>query len=622
MSTAHTRLAALERQAERVQRRLDAFGVRINQYRLTTLAIFVGGILVASSFLALARWLGLLVIVGGCISFFFVSRANRKTTQSFLRHQAWLRMINTQIARLRMDWTAIPAVAPREEQEEHPFDLDLDISGERSLHMLVNTSVSFEGMQRLRDWLLCRMPDVDIIRARQALVRELIPLTRFRNKFMLNSLFATRVSGESVDGERLLAWLESRSELKQPRSTLIISIVIAVLFYASIILYVFEHISPVFCISLLLLSLVWFLLKKKEQGNLAEDTDYQRIAFGQLATIFEYLEKYPYAKNSQLSKLCEPFFLHNDRRPSLLLRKMERITARASWSRSVEVWLGLNVLVPIGAYTAYQLDEVKALVIMYLPLWLNAWYELEALCSLANFGYLNPEYVFPTIVSGKQPEERAVFEAKSLGHPLIASETKVVNDFRLAGSNDIILITGSNMAGKSTFLRTMGINLCLAYAGSVVNASSLRTSPFELYACIRVTDSLADGYSYFYAEVKRLKGLLTEIERGTQFPLFFLVDEIFKGTNTYERLVGSEAYIRSLIGRDCVGAISTHDLELVKLAEEFSGIKNYHFREEVRDGRMVFDYVLHRGPCPTRNALKIMELEGLPVTWDTAPHAV
>jgi DNA mismatch repair ATPase MutS len=206
-----------------------------------------------------------------------------------------------------------------------------------------------------------------------------------------------------------------------------------------------------------------------------------------------------------------------------------------------------------------------------------------------------------------------LFSGKDLGHPLIPDEKKVTNDFTINELGEVIIITGSNMAGKSTFLRILGVNLCLAYAGGPVNASMLQTSLFRLFTCIRVADSVIDGYSYFYAEVKRLRALLDALAEPDQLPVFFLVDEIFRGTNNRERLIGGRSYIRALVGNNCIGAISTHDLELVKLAEIVPQIKNHHFREEVIDGRLVFDYVLRPGPCPTTNALKIMQMEGLPV---------
>jgi len=236
--------------------------------------------------------------------------------------------------------------------------------------------------------------------------------------------------------------------------------------------------------------------------------------------------------------------------------------------------------------------------------------------SLATFAYLNPEYVLPEVVASEKQGDRPVFRATGLGHPLIPMEQKVVNDFALPKVGEIAIVTGSNMSGKSTFLRTLGINLCLAYAGGPVNASAFHTSLFRLFTCIKISDSVTDGYSYFYAEVKRLKALLTTLElseKEKSMPLFFLIDEIFKGTNNRERLIGGESYISALVGRNCLGVVSTHDLELVKLADALPAITNYHFREDVIAGRMVFDYILRAGPSPTTNALKIMQMEGLPV---------
>ena len=168
------------------------------------------------------------------------------------------------------------------------------------------------------------------------------------------------------------------------------------------------------------------------------------------------------------------------------------------------------------------------------------------------------------------------------------------------------------MAGKSTFIKTVGINLCLAYAGGPVNATRFHSRPFRLHTCIHITDSITDGFSYFYAEVKCLKTLLEKLG-SDGLPVLYLIDEIFRGTNNRERLIGSRAYLRSILDAQGVGFLATHDLELVSLADESSQVQNYHFRDEVRDGRLVFDYRLRPGPCPTTNALKIMRSEGLPV---------
>jgi len=315
-----------------------------------------------------------------------------------------------------------------------------------------------------------------------------------------------------------------------------------------------------------------------------------------------------------LKALCEPFHLDREHRPSPLLKKIARVASASTLQKNVLLWIIVNVIVPWDFYFAYRFQQYKSQLVVHLPSWLHIWLELEALNSLANFAYLNPEYILPEIALCQHQDEHTFpFRACGLGHPLISMNQKVVNDFSIHRQGEIDIITGSNMSGKSTFLRTIGINLCLAYAGGPVNASQLQTTLFRIFTCIRINDSVTEGYSYFYAEVKRLRKLLTEVESDNNMPLFFLIDEIFKGTNNRERRIGSESYISALVGKKCIGLISTHDLELVTLEQRLPDIRNYHFKEDVLDGHMVFDYQLREGPCPTTNALKIMQMEGLPI---------
>jgi DNA mismatch repair ATPase MutS len=203
--------------------------------------------------------------------------------------------------------------------------------------------------------------------------------------------------------------------------------------------------------------------------------------------------------------------------------------------------------------------------------------------------------------------------ARNLGHPLIARAQRITNDLELRGEGHILLVTGSNMSGKSTFLRTVGINLCLAQAGGPVCADEFSWTWLRLYCCIRVTDALDEGLSYFYAEVKRLKVILDAVRHTDHHPVLFLIDEIYRGTNNRERLAGSEAFVHTLQQSRGLGMISTHDLELTGLASGNGHIRNAHFQETVEDGTLHFDYRLRPGPCPTTNALRIMAQEGLPV---------
>ena len=269
----------------------------------------------------------------------------------------------------------------------------------------------------------------------------------------------------------------------------------------------------------------------------------------------------------------------------------------------------LNLFLPWDFVFAYLAALSRSGVAQALPAWLQVLNTLEALVSLANFAYLNPDYTFPEIEPAAQP----VLYAEDLGHPLIPVEEKVCNGVSVGEIGHIAIITGSNMAGKSTFIKTVGINLCLAYAGGPVNATRFHSQPFRLHTCIRITDSITDGFSYFYAEVKCLKTLLDKLDSGG-WPVLYLIDEIFRGTNNRERLIGSRAYLRSILDAQGVGFLATHDLELASLADESPKVQNYHFRDEVGDGKLVFDYRLRPGPCPTTNALKIMHSEGLPVS--------
>ncbi len=617
VSKKQARLQAIERQIGRLKRRLELLEGRSNRYSWVRVAIFVAGFaLSVVAFFLVGWWSGLVMVVLTLVVFNVVAYYHRKIERSITRHKVWLRIQSTHIARMQLDWEAIPAVHAKEPEADHPFASDLDITGERSLHRLLNTAVSREGTQRLQEWLLQTTPDMQAIRERQALVQELTPLALFRDKLLMKSILASRNVAEQWEGKKLLGWLGQQQVSSQSlRSLLLIASALSGL---TILLFVlnFFALIPQFWVISLLLSIGFFFGKRKARGDLFEDAYYLRDAFVQLSTIFEYLETYPYGKHLRLKKLCEPFFRDREHSPSGLLRRIGHIAYAATLEKNQLLWVVVNAIVPWDFYVAYRFSQYREQVAGLLPVWLETWFQLEALCSLATFAYLNLDYVMPEVLPGvaEGDEDCAILlRASAIGHPLIAEQSKVVNDFAVDEMGEVVIVTGSNMSGKSTFLRTLGINLCLAYAGGPVNASRLQTSLFRVFTSMKISDSVVEGYSYFYAEVRRLKALLTEVERTDSFPVFFLIDEIFRGTNNRERRIGSRSYIKALVGRNCVGVISTHDLELVKLADTLLEIQNYHFQEDVVNGEMVFDYILRPGPCPTTNALKIMRMEGLPV---------
>jgi ABC-type multidrug transport system fused ATPase/permease subunit len=616
VQTKQERIQLLERQMARVRKRVDSLDQRSNRYSWLRVSIFFGGLAV-SIVVAIftAWWIGLILLLIFLIPFLIVAYYHSQIDQSLARHSLWLYIKSAHIARMQLNWSEIPSGYEDPPREGHPFESDLDVTGKRSLHRLLNVAVSREGSQRLADWLLVTSPDPKMIERRQALVREMEPLSLFRDRLQLNSLQASRGAKEQFEGRRLLLWLEQQTPSKWLRPLLLLSTIINVLTIVLFVLTIFLPIPQLWIITLVVGLLVFFATGDL-RGDILNDATYLRYGFGTLSRIFRFLESYPYGKHQRLKQECEPFLVKDGYGPTALLARTEHIIWAASLKGNALLWLLLNAFLPWDIYCAYRLNQYKGQIKARLPQWLDTWFELEALNSLATFAYLNPEYTLPQIMPTSQAadaiEAPIHFTAREIGHPLLPVDKKVCNDFVLHHLGEVIIITGSNMAGKSTFLRTLGVNLCLAYAGAPVNAAFLECSLFRLFTCIRVSDSVTDGYSYFYAEVRRLKALLEELERPG-YPLFFLIDEIFKGTNNRERLIGSRSFVRALVGRNSIGAISTHDLELVKLAEQVKGIENYHFREEVIDGTMVFDYVLRSGPSPTTNALKIMALEGLPI---------
>jgi len=613
------RLLLLEREIRCLETRIGALEPRSNRYSWIRVFIFFAGLgLSLVMLIAVAWWLALPLAVITMAAFGIVAYYHGRLDHSIAMHTIWRHIKAAHVARIKLDWEHIPEAYSGASPEGHPFEYDLDITGKRSIHQLLNTAISREGSQLLRDWLLNMTPDLATIRKRQDLVRELTPLTLFRDKLILKSLLASSRVTKELEGKRLLGWLNAQSPVSSARQVRLLLWGASALNILAVLFFVLDLLSywrmqPIW-LYCLLASLV-LLMTTGGKREVLEDANYVHYGFATLSSIFSYLETYPYGKHQQLKAFCEPFFRDRQRGPSQLLKRTARVAAAAMLRKNPFLWLPVNVLLPWDYYCAYRLIECKKQLAEHLPIWLDTWFELEALCSLASFAYLNPEYQLPDVEPVAQSESKndTLFCGKDLGHPLISDEKKVTNDFTINELGEAIIITGSNMAGKSTFLRTLGVNLCLAYAGGPVNASMLQTSLFRLFTCIRVTDSVTDGYSYFYAEVKRLRALLDALAEPDQLPVFFLVDEIFKGTNNRERLIGGRSYVRAIVGRNCVGAISTHDLELVKLADVLPHVKNYHFREEVIDGRLEFDYILRPGPCPTTNALKIMQMEGLPV---------
>jgi len=599
------------RQIERLNGRLAHLrhrGEVISRWRL---AVFLlGGMIAVTVFLKFGAWQWALTSAAIAVPFLVLVAVHRRVETAVNRHEKWRNIKQTHLARMQLDWDKLPPAEPiAPALADHPFALDLDLVGDHSLHRLMDTAVTVEGSERLRDWLLATAPPPKAVLAeRQTAVSELRHLPRFRDKLQLQ---AALVADEDDDGEKwvgrqLLEWLDGQepiSSLKPALFALIpLSAVTIVLFFLNLA----GKIPPYWVASWLLYAAI-SMAQIRKVGDMLKEAFFLQDGVAQMTAVFQFLEQYPYKTESALAGLCAVFV--EGKRPSALLRQIRQVVSGASLQRNPIVWFWLNAAIPWDIFFAYKFNAAKLELGDRLPIWLDCWFELEALNGLATFAHLNPSVTWPTV----SETSVSAFVAEAIGHPLIPAAERVCNDYTLTNLGNLDIITGSNMAGKSSFLRTLGINLAMAYAGGGVMASRLETRPFRLYTSMRLNDSVTSGYSFFYAEVRRLQALLAALEDDQQ-PLFFLIDEIFRGTNNRERFIGSQAYARALLGKNGVGLIATHDLELARLSEGEKSVTNYHFRDDVIDGQMEFDYKLHDGACPTTNALKIMELAGLPVS--------
>ena len=607
-----TRLEQLDKQIARLRHRAVGLEEISRKYWTARRIILIAGVLLALAFCNFAgnkaAWFVAALLT---ILFSVVTIYHNRVRDSLTRNSLLIEIKQIHIARIHLDWERIPPGDPAPPILGHPFETDLDITGERSLHRLLDSAVTKEGSERLKSWLLSARPDAELIQQRQALVRELKDAYVFRDKLQLLSAIARinagRRRGPNLWNSKILVdWLARDERKDSLLPTVVVLSILSALNILCVVLASFNLIPPIWPITFALYAGAMILKQSRIATAWGELQELEK-ALTHFRVVFGYLESRSYKNTPGLARICAPF-AEEGKQPSQEIRRLGRLAAALGVRTNPILSILVHLLVPWDFIFTHRLEIVKKEIAELLPRWLDAWYELEALNSLANFAYLNPHYEFPELRA-----EPGRIVARKLGHPLLRPESKVCNDFELDHSRRIVILTGSNMAGKSTFLRTIGVNLVLAYAGAPVNAESLQASLFRIFTCIKVSDSVQDGLSYFYAEVKRLQALLAATEVDDPLPVLFLIDEIFRGTNSRERLIGSRSYIRTLAQGTAVGLVATHDLELIKLADEIEGVVNQHFREEVSGGRMVFDYRLRPGPCPTTNALTIMHLEGLPV---------
>ena len=592
----HTLTRLLQR-GERLHRRGTQASTQFSRWRGV---LFLIGLLITVSLYRLehydaGNWSLLLFFIG----FLTIAAYHNRLEHRIHRLALWSGIKRQHLARLRLDWQVLPPCHPVT-ADAHLYARDLDVIGPHSLLHLLDTTTSTQGHDRLASWLLTQPPDELAWQARQQLVRELTRLTGFRDRLNVQA----RLTGEAeINGQRITAILHHHLHLPYLHIVLPIQAILAVITLNLGLGALLNLLPAYWMISFGLYAVIFFQTDQGEE--LLEHAVGLHHEVEKLGTVLQFLEQRARKSGSALAATCR-VLIETDKAPSALIRRLAWVLHGVSVKAHPLIHLAFNALCPWDLFFTFRLQQFQHRIQKLLPLWLDCLAEIEAATALATFASLHPSYIWP------DPAGNTALTATRLGHPLIPSQHRVTNDITFARRGTIYLVTGSNMSGKSTFLRTIGINLCLAQAGAPVCAQTFAWTWSRLACCIRVDDSLDAGLSFFYAEVKRLKALLQATEDLDAPPVLFLIDEIFKGTNNRERLIGSRAYVQALATGNGYGLVTTHDLELADLDQSIPGLTNCHFQETVAAGTLQFDYQLRPGPCQTTNALRIMELEGLP----------
>ena len=500
------------------------------------------------------------------------------------------------IARIDDRWIGIGQTGERFRSAHHVYASDLDIFGPGSLFELVSTARLPMGESRLADWL-CHPAQPPVVLKRQQLVTEL------RDRLDLREQLA--VAGESLrarlDPESLISWAEGPRELPANSWWLVCAALVAALIAAVIYWFASGSLWPVLLVLSSELLLRWRLLKRAE--FVVEKVSCNAEGLAVFSNILKLLETESF-HSPHLRELCAPLKSQGQ----LASRSIRKLATIVYWIDGHHSLLGHLLELPF-LYTlqlGFASEAWRHRCGKHMRRWVNVAAEMEALLSLASYSFEHPEDPFPEFAT----DSTAFFAGDDLGHPLLPAAKCVPNSVQLDPAARVLLVSGSNMSGKSTLLRTIGINAVLAMAGAPVRAKSLRLSPLVLGTSLRRNDSLQEARSGFYTEILQIRRVF-DLTSSSSTPLLFLFDELLEGTNSKDRRIGAEGLLKALLQRGAVGAVTTHDLALTEIAQSIgAGIHNMHFEDQVVDGKMAFDYKLRDGVVTRSNAIALMRLMG------------
>jgi len=478
----------------------------------------------------------------------------------------------------------------------HPYALDLDVFGKGSLFELLCAARTRPGEERLAGWLLAPAPPEEL-RERQRAVATLAPRLDLREDL---AVLGDDVRA-AVDARTLAAWGEEPPLVEG--WLLPASLALAAAAVAAAVAWALG-LGPIPLVAILLGEWGFVRSLRAPIDHVLAGVERPAAELRVLSLLLARLKR-ELLDDGRLRAL-QAALRGPGARASSRIARLERTVSRMEWAKN-QFFAPLAFALAWFPLHAGLVERWRRASGERIRGWLDAAAELEALSSLAGYAYEHPEDPFPELVE-PGPERRAVLDGDAVRHPLLAGA--VPNDVRLGdGGARVLLVSGSNMSGKSTYLRTVGVNVVLALAGAPVRAGRLRLTPLRTGATLRIQDSLQAGRSRFYAEITRLKAL-SDLAAG-EVPLLFLLDEILHGTNSHDRRIGAEAVVRGLVGKGAIGLVTTHDLALTELAGRDHALENAHFEDQVKDGEIAFDYRLRPGVVAHSNALALMRAVGL-----------
>jgi hypothetical protein len=503
------------------------------------------------------------------------------------------------IGRIEDRWIGTGSQGERFRDSKHVYADDLDLFGRGSLFELLSTARTGAGERTLAEWLLAP-GEREEVAARQEAVAELRPLIDLREKIAL--------MGEdiraAVDARGLAKW-RTAPPVRFFKGARVVAPVLACAAMVTLGVFFAQRftLAPFLIVVLAEMMLGVFVLRPAVR-QVAEAVSAPAHELGMLSLLLERLENENFT-SSRLTRLVEQLQVEGttaSRRIKRLTRLLEMLDSAENFffrpAASMVMWVPQFAM----AVEAWRVTNGP-----YIGAWIAAVGEFEALCSLSAYAFEHPDATFPRLES-----EGPLFDANALRHPLIPAAVAVANDVQLGNGMRLWIVSGSNMSGKSTLMRAVGLNTVLAWAGAPVACARLRIAPLMIGASMSTHDSLADNRSRFYAEISRVRDVV-ELAR-TGHPTLFLLDELLSGTNSHDRRIGAEAVVRGLVERGAIGLVSTHDLALAEIVPQLDGrAANVHFEDHMEDGEIRFDYRLREGVVTRSNALELMRAVGLDV---------